>query len=366
MALKLLFSAAFDTRLPVGISRYIRRLAPELARLCELTILSPDPEIFSDVCQTIRLPPLIRHRDAKVLWSMTRLRHYCKRGYDVLLCATPTVPIGGALPRIAIVHDITPLAMHHLHGSRDKAVFLLGLQTLHQADCIIADSSYTRRDLLAKLGRLNPCKVSVAYPGPGLGPAVDDGSGFARQFAPYILYVGGHAAHKNLARLISAFARLRRDDSLKLVIVGARDVRLQGRASSRARLLNIAGRVVLLDSVTDNQLSALYQGCQVFVYPSLYEGFGLPVLEAMTHAAPIACSRATSIPEVGGNAVEYFDPLSVDDIHRKIQLLLDDRDLAQKLAVAGLIRSSLFSWERTAQAIYRNACALTSGPGQRH
>ena len=358
MALKLLFSAAFDTRMPVGITRYIRQLAPELARLCEMTVLSPDPEIFSDVCETIRLSSLTRRRDAKVIWSMTRLRQYCKSEYDVLLCATPTVPLCVRIPKIAIVHDITPLALSRFHGSREKAAFLLGLQTLRQADCIIADSSHTRVDLLRKLRQISPRKVSVVYPGPGLEPVASSERDFAGQFAPFVLYVGGHAIHKNLARLVSAFAQLRGKDDLKLVIVGARDIRLKGRTSTRARLLGISERVVLLDSLSDSQLSALYRGCRVFIYPSLYEGFGLPVLEAMAHAAPVACSRASSIPEVGGDAVEYFDPMSVDDIRGKLQLLLDDRDRAQMLAARGLARSGEFSWERTALAICERATAL--------
>lgn len=366
MALRLLFSAAFDTKLPVGIARYIRQLAPELARLCALTILTPDPKTFSDVCETIRLPSLVGHRDAKVLWSIACLRHYCRSRYDLLLSAIPAVPIGVRMPKMAIVHDLTPLAMHHFHGSRDKTTFLLGLQTLRQADCIMADSNHTRIDLLRTLRHLNPSKVSVAYPGPGLGPADDDEPEFAMQFAPFVLYVGGHAPHKNLTRLVSAFARLREVDDMKLVIVGAPDIRHQELASTRAKLLNIAERIVLLNSLADSQLSALYRGCRAFVYPSLYEGFGLPVLEAMTHSAPVACSRATSIPEVGGDAVVYFDPMSVDDIRRKLQLLLDDRDLARRLAAHGLVRSGRFSWDRTAQAIYDRATTLAAALEHRH
>ena len=366
MALKLLFSAAFDTQLPVGIAQYIRRLTPELARLCEMTILSPDAEIFSDVCQTVRLSSITRRRDAKVFWSIARLRHYCTSGYDVLLSATPAVPLGVRIPRIAIVHDITPLAMHRLHGSREKAAFLLGLQTLRQADCIMADSNHTRIELLRRLRQLDPGRVSVAYPGPGIEPAVKDEPEFAKQLAPFVLYVGGHALHKNLSRLVSAFAQLRRTADLKLVIVGGGGSHLQGRTSTRARLLNIADRVVLLDSLTDGQLSALYSRCRAFAYPSLYEGFGLPVLEAMSLAAPVACSRASSIPEVAGDAVVYFDPMSVEDIRRKLQLLLDDRDLARRLAARGLVRSDQFSWERTARTIHDRAAVLAAAFGHRH
>jgi glycosyltransferase involved in cell wall biosynthesis len=175
-----------------------------------------------------------------------------------------------------------------------------------------------------------------------------------------------HPLHKNLARLVSAFAQLRSEDNLKLVIVGGGDIRHQERTLTRARLLNTADRVVLLNSLTDGQLSALYRGCRVFVYPSLYEGFGLPVLEAMTHAAAVACSRASSIPEVGGDAVEYFDPMSVDDIRRKLQLLLDNRDFTQSLAARGLERSGQFSWERTARSIHERATALVGAVGHKH
>jgi len=365
VALRLLFSAAFDTRQPVGITRYIRRLAPELARLCDMTILTPDPEMFSGLGQVIRIPSVSRRRGARVVWSMARLGRYCGPEHDVLLCSTPVAPLNAHIPKMAVVHDVTPLALPALHDSRDKAAFLLGLHTLTCADGIIAVSNHTKLDLLRRLRRLDPTKVTVVHSGPGLLPTASSEQSFAERLAPFILYVGGHSPHKNLKRLLSAFTRLRCRSDLKLVVVGGGDSRHRERAVAWARQLNVADHVVLLDSLTDTQLSALYLGCRAFIYPSLYEGFGLPVLEAMAHAAAVACSRTSSIPEVGGDAVAYFDPMSVDDIRGKIQLLLDDRELARTLAARALERSRQFSWDRTARAIYALASTLSQGHDRR-
>jgi glycosyltransferase involved in cell wall biosynthesis len=120
---------------------------------------------------------------------------------------------------------------------------------------------------------------------------------------------------------------------------------------SAARAVRVADRIVLLRDVPDEDLSALYAGCRMFVFPSLYEGFGLPVLEAMTHGVPVACSRSSSIPEVAGDAAEFFDPHSVSGIAESMQGLLDNSDRAVHLAQAGRTRARLFTWEKTAAGV---------------
>jgi glycosyltransferase involved in cell wall biosynthesis len=179
---------------------------------------------------------------------------------------------------------------------------------------------------------------------------------FSKQFVPYVLYVGGHALHKNLPRLVAAFARVSRLSGTKLVIVGWSKPELIDRTKDAVRRHGLEGSVaVLSDRLSDSQLSSLYSGCRTFVYPSLYEGFGLPVLEALQHGAPVACSRTSSLPEVGGNAALYFDPLSTDDIAAKIKTILTNDRLASELRLRARARAREFSWRKTADGIYKVA-----------
>ena len=162
--------------------------------------------------------------------------------------------------------------------------------------------------------------------------------------------------HKNAARLIEAFAQV--PDGV-LVIPGY-STRYEQELEERIEELELGSRVRLLGWVDDATLDGLYRAADCFVFPSLAEGFGLPVLEAMLRGAPVACSNATSLPEVAGDAALLFDPLDVDAIAVSIRRILEDGELAERLRAAGLDRAKRFSWEETAQrtlACYRKALA---------
>jgi glycosyltransferase involved in cell wall biosynthesis len=213
---------------------------------------------------------------------------------------------------------------------------------------------------LTRFRLISPKHVQVVAYGPGTVPSID-GVSFSRQFVPYILYVGGHARHKNLPRLVAAFARLSRLSGTKLVIVGWSKPELIARTKDAVRRHGLEESVaVLSDRLTSGQLSSLYSGCLTFVYPSLYEGFGLPVLEALQHGAPVVCSRTSSLPEVGGNAALYFDPLSTADITAKIETILNNDRLASELRARARVRAREFSWWKTADGIYNAALTVVS------
>ncbi|MBN2464189.1 glycosyltransferase family 4 protein [candidate division WOR-3 bacterium] len=344
----LLFSAAFNTRATVGISAYIRHIVPELARLCELTVLTPDPEVFSDVASTIRIPEYTRSHLGRVLWTSTSLGHFLTHRYDAVFCPTPVVPVYARLPAVAVVHDLTPLMLPKAHSSPLKALFWGALQTLRWARAVITVSENTRRDL-ARCSRAVPLsRVHVVPEGPGLVPVPGDTS-FAHQLQPYLLYVGGHARHKNLPRLVSAFGLIHQRPSLKLVMTGWSKPELIDRTRSAVTALGLQQRVIIMANPLDeSQLSSLYRHCTAFVYPSLYEGFGLPVLEALAHGIPVACSRVSSLPEVGGEAAVYFDPTSVRDIAEKLNSIISDEVLERRLRRQGPLRAAEFSWTKAA------------------
>jgi glycosyltransferase involved in cell wall biosynthesis len=357
--MRILLDASFIADAKVGIARYIEQLVRHLRPLCRVTILTSRPAAFAGLdCRLLTIPQWTTTHRGRISWELTMLAKHCTRDFDVLLCPTPMAPPLVRLPKVAIVHDVTPLVMSGLHSTRYKALFWLSLQTLRSADAVIVDSRCTRDDLL-RLSPLPPGRVSVIPIGPGVQPTGIDNQ-FSRQFQPYLLYVGGHLPTKNVPRLLAAFARIRMADPLKLIMVGygsPRDLRFTGAAVAG---LGLERRVVRLSNLADADLSSLYRGCRGFVFPSLYEGFGLPVLEAMAHGAPVACSQNSSLPEVGGQAVLYFDPMSVDDIAAKLQAILSDEQLRVELHRRGLARAGHFSWDNSARAVLDVAQAAIS------
>jgi glycosyltransferase involved in cell wall biosynthesis len=353
----MLVSAPFDASANAGIALYIRRVIPHLATRCDLTILTPDPLRFSRYGRTIGMPQGVKYPVRRVLWVLTRLAAYSRGSYDALLCLTPTVAVPRVIPTIAVIHDLTPIRARRHNPAKEKASFLAGLQTLRLADHVVADSRCTQDDLAAM--KLLPMrKTTVGFCGPGVSVSYSEAD-YAKQFTPFVLYVGSHAPHKNVVRLIHSFARVRAQRELRLVLVGNGSERQLSHAHHAIAGDGIQDRVTLLRGVSDGQMSSLYQHCRLLACPSLYEGFGLPVLEAMLHGAPVACSSASSLPEVAGDAAVQFNPYSTVDMADRFQAILDDPSLATRLAEAGVKRAGWFSWERTAGTIYECASHLS-------
>jgi glycosyltransferase involved in cell wall biosynthesis len=162
---------------------------------------------------------------------------------------------------------------------------------------------------------------------------------------PYLLYVGSLEPRKNLIRLLEAFALLGQDRRrTKLVIVGAPKWQTSP-ILRRVRELGIEQEVRFLGPVPDDELPSLYSAAQLLVLPSLYEGFGLPVLEAMACGAPVVASNVSAIPEVAGDAAILVDPFDTRSISRAIARVLEDRALAEQMRARGLAQASRFSWE---------------------
>jgi len=224
---------------------------------------------------------------------------------------------------------------------------------------IITDSKFSKKEILDIIG-LNDSAIEVVY------------SGIAARFLNlnegksknsndnYILAVSSLAPNKNFPRVIKAFSKLYLEN-MKLVITG-----VVNKNSAGGRLLNLINNqknVILTGYVNDDELINLYRQAKLFVYPSLYEGFGLPPLEAMACGCPCVVSKVASLPEVCGDAALYCDPYSIDDIADKISQLLVDEKLKAKLIKRGLERAKKYSWEKTAKEILKiiySAIALFS------
>ncbi|PID30823.1 glycosyl transferase family 1 [Candidatus Saccharibacteria bacterium] len=224
---------------------------------------------------------------------------------------------------------------------------------------LLAISAHTQHDI-ATYCRIPLEKITVTH------LAADPISDNAEPYKPvagkqFIVYVGRPLPHKNLGRLLDAFAVLQKTHpELVLVLVGKKDANY---ARHEERVLREGiQNVVFTDFISEGQLRWLYENCAAYVFPSLSEGFGLPGLEAMVHGAPVVSSSATCLPEVYGDAAEYFDPLSADDIAAKIASVLDNETKRRTLIKKGKRQAAKYSWERTARqtlAVYEKALKPT-------
>lgn len=219
-------------------------------------------------------------------------------------------------------------------------------RSVEAADHVICISHSTADDLMRLLD-VPPGKISVTHLGPTelrsnlAVPAAADGRG-AR---PYFLFVGYRGGYKNFARLLAAYGaspRLQRD--FDLLAFGGGEFAADERAQMSE--LKLRPDAVRQQFGTDAALARAYVGAQAFIYPSEYEGFGLPPLEAMNCGCPVACSNTSSIPEVVGAAGEYFDPTSVDAIRAALERLASDQERRQALIAAGTEQHQRFSWDR--------------------
>ena len=277
---------------------------------------------------------------------------------------TYTAPLWSSCPVILTVHDISYASHPDWFSPRDLGVLSRAVPwSIKRAARVITVSDLCRREIIERYA-VPEAKVVRIYN--AAGPA-------ARTIAPevarievaalgidpsqpYVLAVGNLQPRKNLVRLIDAFRMLIRDNiEVNLVLVGPEHFRSE---LVTAAASDLAGRVHFTDYVSHGQLASLYACARVFAFPSLYEGFGIPALEAMAHGTPVACARAGALPEVCGDAAAYFDPTDINSIAATVKGVMNDGALRERLARAGRIRQSQFTWERAAEetlAVYRDA-----------
>lgn len=266
---------------------------------------------------------------------------------------------------VTTVHDVSFRLFPQWFPVRDRLLLDWGLRsTLDVAAAVLTGSECTREDLRSVYG-VPPQRISVTPYAllPGFGPPTDAQAaatlaryGLAR---PYVLFVGVRQPRKNLPRAIRAFLAARRAHRLphRLAIAG----KPGWCAEETERAIADAGEAaVTLGYVPDADLPALYAGADVFLFPSLYEGFGIPVLEAFACETPVITSKVSALPEVTGNAALLVDPTSEAEIAGAIAQLLSDAQLRARLIAAGRERLRLFDWRRTAEltvAAYERAVA---------
>jgi glycosyltransferase involved in cell wall biosynthesis len=347
-----------------GTETYVRQLVPELARAASgdsfvLYLAREAAETDWDIPGNVRLaaaPVSSVSRVQRLGWELTGLVAQARRDrVDLLHSLGTTTPLASPMPRVVTVHD---LIYEHFPeafpGIRTPVLRQLMPRMLRRATRVMNDSEATRRDVVGLYG-VAAARTDVVYLGPGRPPIALDGQEAHVLRAAvgvggrYVLSVATSQPHKNLLRLIEAYASVRDSHpDVRLVLVGGAG-QAQAQLAGAAQAAGIGDAVTFTGWVDDRTLDAIYAEAELFAYPSLCEGFGLPLLEAMERDVPVLSSRATSLPEVGGDAAAYVDARSVPGLALALQRLLDDPARRAELVAAGRERFGRFSWARTAR-----------------
>ena len=254
-------------------------------------------------------------------------------------------------PRIVTVFDMInekfPVYFKNNGIMREKKA------AIDRADRLICISEQTKSDLIEYMG-IDPGKISVVYLGHSGFPIPNPMETVSNE-RPYFLYVGNREGYKNFELFVRAFASCSALNKLRIVCFGGGRFTLEELKLFAS--LNLDAERVHQINGDDSVLANLYANAELFVYPSLYEGFGIPPLEAMSCNCPVACSNTSSIPEVVGNAAAYFDPTSLDSMKDSMCKILDDSEFRSTLVARGVERVKLFSWEKCSREtldVYRS------------
>ncbi|TMK77769.1 MAG: glycosyltransferase family 4 protein [Actinobacteria bacterium] len=344
-----------------GSELYARRLVPALLdarqdlRLIvlagEAALPSLTVEEWAGEVELVGLPFDPRHRARRVLAEQTLLpRAARKRGVDLLHNLFTTAPGAPLVPQVTTILDVIYKRFPETHaGLLGRGLAALTWTAARRSRRILTISEAAKADIVRFLG-VPADNVDVTYPGPALpqtAPA-DARAELGLGPVPIVLTVSAKRPHKNLERLFEAFAQVRAEPAPILVVPGYETFH-EDELRKRADEIGVADRIRFAGWVADDVLEGLYREAACLVFPSLAEGFGLPVLDALVRGTPVACSNASSLPEVAGDAALYFEPTDTDAIAAAIERLLADEALRERLRAAGLSQAAKFSWARTAE-----------------
>lgn len=270
---------------------------------------------------------------------------------DVFFSPTHYAPRFSPIPTVISIMDLSYI--HFPQMFRRADLFQLQHWTAYSvknASRVFTISKASRNDIIS-VYQIPKEKIVVTYPGIKQKTQISATAQTVRKQygikGNYILFVGTLQPRKNIVRLIEAFSKIHTKD-VQLVIVGKAGWLYQEIFEAPEKF-SVSDKVTFLQFVTDSDLAALYQNALFFILPSLYEGFGLPVLEAMQYGCPVITSNVSSLPEAGGKAALYVDPENVSDIAEKMNLLVSDEKLRKEMIKKGYEHLKKFSWEKTAR-----------------
>jgi len=312
---------------------------------------------WKDLMDWVTVPVNARNRAEWVRGEQQHLPRLARRaGVDLVHSLANTAPLWGRFRRVVTVNDLIHRFYPDTHGGlKARGMAFLVPAAIRRADRVITISAATADDLVRELGTPRE-KIDVVPLGVGttVREAVAPATGLRERFElgdrPIALSVSAKRPHKNLPRLLEALALIPAERRPVLVVPGYGTFHDDALAADVQRL-GIAGDVRMLGWVDGAELEGLYAEAAVFVFPSLYEGFGLPVLEAMARGVPVACSDRGSLREVAGDAARVFDPEQPRAIAAAMEEILADPALADRLRAAGREQAARFTWPTAAQGV---------------
>lgn len=340
--------------------RHLLALAEESEERQEFVLYTdriPPSELF-ETRPGLRVQPMPFPR----LWTHLRLSwEMVTHPPDVLFVPAHVIPLLHPKKTVVTIHDLGHLYFPDAYPRRMRHYITWATRrNARVASHILADSEATKQDIIAKLG-VSPERLTVVYPGvSSVFQPVTDADALRevqrRYCLPpsYILHVGTLQPRKNVLRLLEAFALAKERSHLQetLVLAGRRGWMPD---AIERRLAEMKDTVAMVGYVGDEDLPALYSGATAFVLPSLFEGFGMPAVEAMACGAPVIAADTSSLPEVVGEAGVLVDPLDVEAITRAIQQVCAEQELRESLRVRGLAQAKKFTWDAAAK---KTLCVL--------
>jgi glycosyltransferase involved in cell wall biosynthesis len=344
-----------------GMETYARELIPRLAATEELRLTAfVNRETGADGLAGVPAAVVPVNARNRIEWVRGEQQHLPRMaaaaGCDLIHSLASTAPVWGRVPRVTTIHDLNYRKVPDAHfGVRGLGMRVLVPAAARRSRRVIVDAASTKEDLIADLRvpaeRIEVVPLAATPPPPVPLPAPAG--------RPTVLSVSAKRPHKNLERLVRAVAAIPAERRPRLVVPGYPTPH-EAELRDLTRTLGIEADVDWPGWIDGVELERLYAAATCMVFPSLYEGFGLPVLEAMARGVPVATSGRASLAEVAGDAALLFDPEDVDAIRAAIEQLVSDEAERRRLAVAGRERAAAFTWERTAEltaAVYRRALA---------
>ncbi len=341
-----------------GTEIYARHVIAEMVKLADAdhrlrlyTHQTPPQNWFDSPFVETRVIPFPR------LWTHIRLSvEISKHPPDVLFVPSHVLPLHCPVPAVVTVHD---LGYHHFPAAHTlfqrRYLYFTTRRHTRKAQQIIADSAATKADLI-RFYHADENSIKVVHLGldDDLQP-VQNPTPILQKYGihgKYLLYLGTLQPRKNLARLLDAFRRVSQNHpDVTLVLAGGKGW-LFNQIQTKIETLNLGERVILPGFIPQADKAALLSGATAYLFPSLYEGFGLPVLEAMACGTPVLAANTSSLPEVAGSAALLVSPTDTTAIAEGISALLTDSVLRQTLAEKGFVRAKEFSWQKTGAEIW--------------
>ncbi|OYE05960.1 glycosyltransferase family 4 protein [Nostoc sp. 'Peltigera membranacea cyanobiont' 232] len=345
----ILVNLSFAPAQPTGWLSYSLNLLKELKNL-DIDVLSPI-EISGIRCH--QSPPEMttdfgmKGHLKRLLWTQFKLPNlYRKMKSTLLFSPIPEAPLFSSCSYVVTVHDLIPLRFPQWFSRTQRLYCSYYIRAvIRQSKHVICDSMATAEDLSKFLG-VTEDKITVI-------PLAYDSEKFRFLDLPtqnYFLYLGRHNPHKNSERLITAFAALPNRQDYELWLAGPSDRRYTPVLKAQVEKLGITNQVKFLDYIPDSELPKIINEAIALVFPSLWEGFGLPVLEAMACGTPVITSNLSSLPEVAGDAAILIDPYKIGEITEAMQAIATNSGLRSRLSSQGITHCQQFSWEKTGKA----------------